>query len=51
MYHFRGIYKYKKYKFVFHSIKDRTEDWSRFIDDVFVLFRGNLAVAEWYFEN
>ena len=36
---------------VFSSIKDMSEDWSRFIDDVLCLFRGNIQMAEWFFDK
>ena len=36
---------------VFYSITDMTEDWSRFIDDVKVLFRGDKNMADWYFKK
>ena len=36
---------------VFASVKDMAEDWSRFIDDVLVLFRGNEKMAQMFFEK
>ena len=36
---------------VFWSVKDMAKDWSRFIDDVLCLFRGNLKMAQWFFQK
>ena len=27
------------------------EDWSRFIDDILVLCRGNLKMVDWFFKK
>ena len=34
---------------MFNSVEYLIAYWGRFIDDVFYLFRGNYAQAEWYF--
>ena len=36
---------------IFNSVKDLTDYWGRFIDDVFDLFRGNYTQAKWYFDK
>jgi hypothetical protein len=36
---------------IFNSVKDLTDYWGRFIDDMFDLFRGNYTQAKWYFDK
>ena len=36
---------------IFWSVKDMAEDWSRFIDDVLVFFKGDREKAHWFFDK